>query len=99
MGSILKLYSIGINTGPRIKVAEIMSINMPTIRKIIFMTSKNSKGECITFITREEMRNGIFSRVKNLPKHVAPATIIKRVAEVTAELTVISFTSLKVIAL
>jgi len=37
---------------------------------------------------------GISSNVSNRPKQVAPATMIKRVAEVTAELTVIFLTSM-----
>ena len=84
MGSTLKGPSKGMKTGPRIKVADIISMNMPMISSRIFMTSKKTMGELILPTTTSATRLGMFSKVRYRPKQVADATISNNVAEVTA---------------
>jgi hypothetical protein len=83
---MLNASSMGRNTGPRIIVAEMMSMNMPTISSMIFMATRKTAGDVMADRTVSVILPGMLSNVSSLPKQVAPATIISSVAEVTAEL-------------
>ena len=83
---------MGKNTGPRIIVAEIISMNIPTKRSRTFIAKRKTTGELIAASTASVILPGMSSRVRRRPKQTAPATMIRSVADVTAELTVIFFT-------
>src|SRR6056297_2024165 len=93
MVSIPNWLSSGRKIGVRIRVAEIISINMPMTSSRILTASKKTQGEEMLLTTAVAILLGICSKVRYSPKTEAPATITSSVAEVTAEETTTRLTS------
>ena len=82
---IPNLSSRGRKIGVRMRVAEMISINIPIKSNSMLTDSRKTQGEEIFATTMEAILPGICSNVRYSPKTEAPATIIKRVDEVIAE--------------
>ncbi len=85
MVSIPNLSSKGRKIGVRIKVAEMMSMNMPIINSRMFTARRKTQGEPMFSTTTAAILLGICSKVRYSPKTEAPATMMRSDAEVIAE--------------
>ena len=75
-----------------ISVAEMMSMNIPTISNRPLTASRNSHGLVMLSTTALATLSGTCAKVRYSPNTEAPATITSSVAEVTAEDTMTFFT-------